>query len=153
MPIDVTAELTIAGDRERVASYATDPRNDPVWIGGIVEAEMLSEPPLKKGSTVRRVATFLRKRIEYVMEVAELEPGSRLSMRSVQSPFPMAVTYSFEDAPGGTLARIRVEGEPRGFYLLAGPMMAMAVRRSISGDLRTLKGIVESRARERGAGA
>lgn len=144
MGIDVTAEVTIAGDRERVASYVTDPRNDPVWIGGITEAELLTEPPLGKGSTVRRVASFLGKRIEYVMEIAELDPGSVLVMRSIQSPFPMAVTYSFEDVSGGTRARIRVEGEPGGLYRVAAPVMARAVRRSISRDLRALKSIVES---------
>lgn len=144
MTLDVTAETTIHADRERIADYVTDPGNDPVWIGGIIQAEMLTEPPVEKGSTVRRVATFLGKRIEYVMEVAELEPGSRLAMRSIRSPFPMAVTYSFEDVPEGTRARIRVEGEPAGLYRVAGPMMARTVKRSISNDLRTLKSIMES---------
>jgi uncharacterized protein YndB with AHSA1/START domain len=152
MSIDVTAQATIEAERERVASYATDPRNDPLWIGGIVEAEMLSDPPLEKGSTVRRVATFLGKRIEYVMEVAELEPGSRIVMRSVRSPFPMVVTYSFADASGGTRARIRVEGEPAGLYRVAGPVMAQAVKRSILRDVRTLKAIMESGARDPGVG-
>jgi hypothetical protein len=145
MAIDVTAQTTIASDRERVASYAMDPRNDPIWISGIKEAEPLNELPLEKGSKVRRVASFLGRRIDYVLEVAELEPGTRMLMRSVKSPFPMVVTYSFEDAPGGTRTGIRVEGgEPGPLYRLAGPMMARAVKRSLAKDLRNLKAIMES---------
>jgi uncharacterized protein YndB with AHSA1/START domain len=143
--LDVTASETIAADPDRAFAYATDPRNDPVWIGGITEAELLGEPPLEKGSTVRRVASFMGRRIEYVLEVAELEPGSRLAMRSVRSPFPMAVTYSFEPADGGTRMAIRVEGEPGGMYRLAGPFLPRMVRRSVAADLRRLKGIQEAR--------
>ncbi|HEY3209554.1 MAG TPA: SRPBCC family protein [Actinomycetota bacterium] len=144
MAIDVTAHTTIASERERVASYAMDPRNDPTWISGISEVELLDELPLEKGSKVRRLASFLGKRIDYVLEVAELEPNSRLLMRSVKSPFPMVVTYSFDDAPGGTRMGVRVEGEPGSLYRAAGPLMARMVKRSISKDLRTLKAIIES---------
>ncbi len=144
MAIDVTAETTIASPRDRVAGYAMDPRNDPTWIGGVSEVEVLTELPLEKGSKVRRVASFLGKRIEYVLEVAELDPGSRLLMRSVKSPFPMVVTYSFDDASAGTLVAIRGEGEPGTWYRIAGPMMSRAVRRALSKDLQSLKAIIES---------
>lgn len=145
MTLDVTATETISADPDRVFAYATDPRNDPVWIGGISEAKLLGEPPLAKGSSVRRLASFMARRIEYVLEVAELEPGARLAMRSVRSPFPMAVTYSFEPADGGTRMAIRVQGEPGGMYRLAGPFLPGMVRHSVAGDLRRLKGIIESR--------
>jgi Polyketide cyclase / dehydrase and lipid transport len=143
----VTATETMPADPDRVFTYAIDPSNDPVWIGGIREAELLGDPPLTKGSSVRRVASFMGRRIEYELEVAELEPGARLAMRSIRSPFPMAVTYSFDPASNGTVMRIRVEGEPGGMYRLAGPFLPGMVRRSVSGDLRRLKGILESEAR------
>lgn len=143
MTLDVTATETIAADPVRIFEYATDPGNDPVWIGGISEATLLGDPPLAKGSSVRRVASFMGRRIEYVLEVAELEPGTQLAMRSIRSPFPMAVTYSFEPADGGTRMTIRVEGEPGGMYRLAGPFLPGMVRRSVAGDLRRLKAILE----------
>ena len=145
MTLDVTATETISADPDRVFDYATDPANDPVWVGGIREAELLGQPPLGKGSSVRRVASFMGRRIEYVLEVAELDPASRLAMRSVRSPFPMAVTYSFEPVGGGTRMSIRVEGDkPGGIYRLAGPFLPRMVRRSVAADLRRLKGLVES---------
>jgi uncharacterized protein YndB with AHSA1/START domain len=141
--LDVTAATTIAVDPGRVFAYATDPRNDPVWIGGITEAELLGDPPLEKGSAVRRLASFMGRRIEYVLKVAELEPGARLAMRSVRSPFPMAVTYSFDPVAEGTVMRIRVEGQPGGMYRLPGPLLPGMVRRSVSRDLRRLRRIIE----------
>jgi hypothetical protein len=143
MALDVTAQIPIAADPGRVADYAMDPVNDPIWIGGISEAELLGQPPIEKGSRVRRIATFLGRRIEYILEVAELEPRERMLMRSVKSPFPMAVTYTFERVPEGTRASIRVEGEPGRMYRFGGALMRFAVKRNITKDLIRLKAIVE----------
>lgn len=145
MSVDVTAEREIARPREEVAAFATDPANDTTWIGGISEAELVTDPPVEVGSRVRRVASFLGRRIDYVMEVEGFEPGRRIEMRSIKSPFPMRVTYVFDDAPAGTRARIRVEGAAEGFYRLAGPLLAAGVRRGITRDLRTLQSLLESR--------
>ena len=144
MAIDVTAEVQIERPREQVAAYAMDPSKDPIWITGITEARMLTEPPVGVGTTVERVASFLGRRIEYVLEVADHDPTALMDMRSIKGPFPMEVTYEFEDAPGGTLARIRIRGETRGFYKLAGPLMSRAVKRNITNDLETLKDLLES---------
>jgi hypothetical protein len=142
--LDVTAETSVARPRDEVATYVIDNRNDPIWIGGISESELQGEPPVAVGSRVRRVASFLGKRIEYVNEVERLDPGALLVMRSVKSPFPMRVTYAFADAgDGGTVARIRVEGDPGKLYRVAGPVMRRQVHRSISRDLATLKSLME----------
>lgn len=77
-------------------------------------------------------------------EVVRLEPGTVLEMRSVKSPFPMVVTYAFEEVPGGTAASVRVQGEPGAWYRIAGPIMARAVQRSIDTDVARLKEILES---------
>jgi hypothetical protein len=70
-------------------------------------------------------------------------------MRSVKAPFPMRVVYEFEDANGGTRMRIRVSGDASGFYRLGGPLLAPAVRRSIAGDLRRLRSLLEGGDRAR----
>lgn len=143
MGVDVEAEVLIRRPRQEVASFATEPANDPRWISGIKSARMLTDPPVRVGTRVERLASFLGKRIEYVMEVAELVPAERIVMRSVRSPFPMHVTYRFDEGPGGTRMRIRVEGEATGFYRLAAPMLARQVRSSITRDLRNLRSLLE----------
>jgi uncharacterized membrane protein len=137
---DVTAEIHVDRPRDEVARFAMDWRNDTEWIGALNEVALVREEPLQ----VRRVAGFLGKRIEYVNEVVELEPGRRLAMRSVKAPFPMTVVYEFEDEGEGTLMRIRTGGDATGFYRVAGPLLARAVKRGVEGDLARLKRNLEN---------
>ena len=147
MEIDVTAQTEIARPPDDVAAFAMEAENDTLWIGGISEARRLTSGPTGVGTRVERVAHFIGRRIEYVMEVVELEQGRRIVLRSIKSPFPMRVTYAFEHAPRGARASVRVQGDPQGFYTLAAVVMGPAVRRSIARDLRRLKEIVEARPR------
>lgn len=142
MSIDVTVVRVVGAPRGVVSAYVMDHRNDTAWIGGIGEAELLGEPPLAEGSRVRRVASFLGRRIEYVNEVIRLEPGVLLEMRSVKSPFPMEISYRFDDAQDGTRVRVRVAGEPASWYRVAGPILAAGVRRSVGQDLDRLAGLL-----------
>jgi uncharacterized membrane protein len=145
MPVDITATATIDRPREEVAAYLRDPANDTSWIGGLRSARLLTPVPVSVGSQVERVAGFLGRRVHYVNEVTELT-GDRLVMRSVQSPFPMRVTYGHRDAGGAaTNVSVRVEGDAGRFYTLAAPILAVTVRRSIARDLRTLKRVLEGR--------
>lgn len=145
MALDEVAEVCISRPADEVAAYMFDPANDPVWIGGISEAEALGTPPVAIGSRVRRRASFLGRRIDYVMEVVALDAGRRLVMHAIEAPMPMDVTYEVEPAAGGAVARVRVQGDAGGLYRVAGPLMSAQVGRSINGDVRRLKEIIESR--------
>ena len=137
MNTDVTAEIEIGLPRVEVAIYATDASNDPLWIGGVVESGVLSDGPVRQGTCVARVAKFLGKRIEYINEVIEYDPGVRLVMKSVSGPFPMTVSYEFKEAEGGTLTQIHVRGDAEGFFKLAAPRsgpVCQEVHHERSGD-------------------
>jgi Polyketide cyclase / dehydrase and lipid transport len=124
--------------------YATEPGNDPRWITGMRSAAWLTEPPLREGTRVERTASFVGRTIEYVLEVVEHVPESRLRMNSIRAPFPMDVTYEFDDAGDETAVSIRVRGGPSGLKRLANPLMAPMVRRSLRADLRNLRARFES---------
>ena len=144
MDLDVSAEVVINQPRKEVADYVENPANEPIWIVGIVESKSLTEPPVSVGTRVQRVAKFMGRRMEYTPEIVEYDPGTLLVM-STDSPFPMRISYQFEDCDGGeTLARIRIQGAGAWYYRLAGPLLARAVKRNISSDLRTLKKLLES---------
>ena len=148
MAIDTQAVTVVGRPREEVAAYLRDPANDPSWIGGLRSARLVTDPPVGVGSRVERVASFLGRRIEYVNEITELT-GTRLAMRSVRSPFPMRVTYGYDDAgEGGTEVSVRIEGDASRLYRLADPLLAALVRRSVRRDLRTLKRVLEDGARD-----
>jgi uncharacterized membrane protein len=145
MAVDVAATGTIDRPREQVAAYLRDPANDTSWIGGLRSARLLTPRPVTVGSQVERVAGFLGRRVEYVNEVTELTED-RLVMRSLRSPFPMRVTYGHREAGDGTTeVSVRVEGDAGRFYALLGPLLGLAVRRSIARDLRNLKRVMEER--------
>jgi uncharacterized membrane protein len=142
--IDITAGVAIRAPLREVADYMIDPAHDPEWIGGVGEVRMETPPPLAVGSRVARVASFLRRRVEYVNEVVELDPDRVLDMRSVRAPFPMRVTYSFEArGADGTIVRNRVRGAPGGFFALFGPFLAPMVKRSVQKDLERLRDLLE----------
>lgn len=143
MSVDVTVERRISRDVHDVAEFAMDPRNDTRWIGALTSVRQLTDGTVSVGTQVERVAKFLGRRIEYVNEIVELEPGRLLVMRSVRAPFPMTVTYEFDEVPGGTLARIRAQGETAGFYRVSGPLLSFMVRRGIARDLKSLQQVLE----------
>jgi uncharacterized membrane protein len=142
MSIDVTAEVRVRRPRDEVAAYMSDPANDPEWIGGLREARLLGEGPPGEGSRVARVASFMGRKVEYVNEITRLEPGLVLDMRSVKAPFPMHITYTFEDSGDGTVVRNHVRGGG-GFFSLGSPLFAPMVRRNVQRDLERLRDVLE----------
>jgi hypothetical protein len=136
MSVDITASVHVDREPADVAAYMTDPANDAQWIGGLREAELLGDGPVAVGSRVRRVAYFLRRRVEYVNEIVALDDG-QLDMRSVKAPFPMQITYRFEPAAGGgtTVSNHVRGGGPR--------VVAPLVRRNVQRDLERLRDVLE----------
>jgi Polyketide cyclase / dehydrase and lipid transport len=145
MALDVTASRRIEAPPAEVAAVQFDPLRDPEWIGGVDRVELLTPSPLAVQSQVRRIGGFLGRPIEWIMRVDALEPDRHVSMHALRSPFPMDVDYSLEPLDGGeaTQASIRIRGQARGMYGLPGPLLGPMVRRSVAGDLRRLKHIVE----------
>jgi hypothetical protein len=145
MGIDVTASVRIDASPAAVAAIEFDPLRDPEWIGGVSRVETLTPPPVRQGSEVRRLGGFLGRPIEWVMHVESFEPDRLVAMHALKSPFPMDVDYVLEPLDGGraTKASIRIRGEGRGMYGLPSALMGPMVRRSVQGDLRRLKAIVE----------
>lgn len=147
MPVDVVTELVIDRPSEEVATFATDPDNAPAWYENIKSVEWRSAPPLRVGSRVAFVAHFLGRRLAYTYEIAELEPGRKLVMRTSEGPFPMETTYTWEPVgPAATRMTLRNRGQPSGFSRLMSPFMESAMRRANDKDLARLKQLLEGRA-------
>jgi uncharacterized membrane protein len=143
MAVDVVTAIELARPRDEVARYAADPENATAWYENIESVEWKTEPPLRIGSRVAFTASFLGRRLQYTYEIAELEPGSLLVMRTVDGPFPMETTYAWEGDDAGTRMTLRNRGGPSGLLKVAGPMVARAMRRANRKDLERLKAILE----------
>ena len=145
MPVDVVTEIVVGRPRDTVAEYAVNPDNAPEWYENIKAIEWRTQPPLQVGSQFEFVAQFLGRRLAYTYEVRELVPSERFVMRTAEGPFPMETTYTFQDdGAGATRMGLRNRGEPSGFSVVAGPLMALAMRRANRKDLRRLRTILES---------
>jgi hypothetical protein len=143
--IDVETEIVIARTRELVSRYAADPGNATEWYENIESVEWETPPAIAVGSRMAFVARFLGRRLAYVYEIKELEPGERLVMATTDGPLAMETTYSWEDAgDGATLMRLRNRGKPSGFSRLLAPFMGIAVRRANRKDLERLQELLES---------
>ncbi|AOT04371.1 SRPBCC family protein [Arthrobacter sp. U41] len=143
--VDVTTEIVIHRPREVVAGYAADPDHAPEWYTNIKTVSWESRPPLAVGSRLAFRARFLGRDLDYVYEFTELEPGTKLVMRTAQGPFPMQTTYTWADADGSsTRMALRNTGDPTGFSKVLSPVMAPMMRRAMRKDLARLKQLLES---------
>ena len=143
MAIDVTVDTEIDASPEKVAAYAMEPGHDTEWIRGIKKVNLLSPRPYQKGSQVQRIAYFLGRRIDYVLEVIRYEPGKVIVMKSLKGPFEREVRYEFFPETDGTHVENQVKGGPTGWMRIFAPLMAMGVRKNLKRDLAVLKKIME----------
>ena len=145
MAVDVLSEIVIDRPCEQVATYSVDPSNAPDWYLNIDTIDWLTDPLVRVGSRMAFVARFLGRRLAYTYEIVEYVPGQRLVMRTAQGPFPMETTYTWRsDGPDRTRMTLRNRGEPAGFSRLAGPFVALAMRRANRNDLAALKAHLEA---------
>jgi hypothetical protein len=145
MAVDVLTEITIARPRAEVAAFAADPSNAPTWYENIESVTWKTEPPLRVGSEMTFATRFMGRRLSYVYRVGELEPRERLVMSTVDGPFPMETTYTWEAAhEGATRMTLRNRGGATGLMRLFGHLEAIAIRRATAKDLRRLREILES---------
>lgn len=144
MKVDVETQTVIDRPRAEVASFAGDPTNAPRWYANIRSVDWKTPPPIRPGSRMKFVASFLGRRLEYTYEVTELVAGERLVMQTAEGPFAMQTTYTWSDAgQDQTRMTLRSRGEPSGFAGMAAPMMTAAMRRANQKDLSRLKTLLE----------
>ncbi|WP_307464274.1 SRPBCC family protein [Pseudarthrobacter oxydans] len=143
--VDVATEIVIHRPRGVVAGYASDPENAPEWYINIKTVRWESTPPLAIGSRLAFRARFHGRNLDYVYEFLELDPGTKLIMRTAQGPFPMQTTYTWADADGSsTRMTLRNTGTPAGFSAVVNLLMVPMMRRAMRKDLARLKHILEA---------
>ncbi len=143
--VDVVTEVLIARRRGEVAAYAAEPDNATEWYVNIKAVQWESPKPMVVGSRFAFTARFLGREMSYTYEVVDMEPGTKLVMHTSEGPFPMETTYLWEDVENGaTKMTLRNRGEPSGFFGVAVPVLAMAIRRANNKDLARLKALLES---------
>lgn len=110
---------------ERLVDWDTADR----WMPGVDAVR--AQGPLAVGSTI----AFTARGKERVATVAALEPGRRVTLRSVQGGVTADYTYECVAHDGGTRVDLVADCSMRGPVRLLGPVIRYAVRRADGSQL------------------
>jgi uncharacterized membrane protein len=139
--IAVSVTDLIAAPPERVRAIMFDPRQDPTWMAAVKGVEVLNED-LLPGARVRRHGRFLGRTLRWTTEVTSVSAGT-LDLTIVEGPMRGTVTYRIEPDRAGARVTIRNVGHAPGFAPRW--LLSLAMRRSLTADLRRLKQVAEAR--------
>ncbi len=138
--IEVTSKITIDRPAEEVFAFLADAENNPTWQHGMQRCQWTSTPPIRDGSTYTQQARMLGKTITSTFEVIDFAPGRRITIRTIESTFPIEVTRSVEPAGAGAcVAHAHITGDPSGVFKLTAPILRKMVQRSVQDDYRRLQ--------------
>ncbi len=143
----IRQEHTVVIERpvEEVFAFTTDPKNESLWQSTSLETEQTSEGEVDVGTTFRNISKFLGRTIESIYQVTENDPPHKQCVEVTSGPLPGAGCYLYEPADGGSTRFTQTfETEVGGFFKLAEPLVARAIRRQMEADMATLKDLLEA---------
>jgi hypothetical protein len=152
----IEESIIIHRQPEDVFAFLEVRSNDTVWMTAVLESEWLEgtaadlATPIGVGRRGRMLLKLPGRQAEFVDEVTEYEPGSRIAHRTVKGPIPLNTACICEPAGDGCRATVmgaseRLPGGPLG--RAAAPFVKMVMRRGFKADLVRLKRILESEGR------
>jgi carbon monoxide dehydrogenase subunit G len=129
---------------EEVFAYLSDFSTTAEWDPGVVEAERLTEPPIREGSEFRLLARFLGRETPLTYRVVEFDPPKAVTLRGENSSVVSLDRMTFEPAGEGTLITYDAKLSLKGPMKLADPLLGLAFKRvgdrALAGLRQTLKG-------------
>ena len=129
---------------EEVFAYLSDFSTTAEWDPGVVEAERLTEPPIREGSEFRLLARFLGRETPLTYRVVEFDPPKAVTLRGENSSVVSLDRMTFEPAGEGTLITYDAKLSLKGPMRLADPLLGLAFKRvgdrALAGLRQTLKG-------------
>jgi uncharacterized membrane protein len=129
---------------EEVFAYTTDISRFPEWSVLVQESEKVSDGPVGLGTTLRTAIQFLGRKFVSEQVVTEFVPDTVFAGKSVSGPIALTITSVYEPAEGGTKFTQVIEGDAKGFFGLADPILARVGKRQLQAQLGTLKDLLES---------
>ena len=133
--MDLHATRVISRPASEVAEFFFDAANNPKWQKGMRLCEWEDPGPIGLGSTYRQVASFLGRPITSRFEVTEHTPGESITIRTIESTFPIAVTRTVQSiSPTTSRVTAHISGGPGGILSLAAPLIRRAAQRSVDAD-------------------
>jgi carbon monoxide dehydrogenase subunit G len=142
----IRAETSVVINRpvEDIEAFLNDLQNQAQWVSGHIEVRSRTEGPLRPGYKYTDVRQMLGQRLEATVELMELVPKRRRSLKTTEGPISAKATFTFEPVEGGTRVNYTFEGEAKGVFKLADPVLARMIQRQVETDFSNLKDLLEA---------
>jgi uncharacterized membrane protein len=137
--LDVSVDTFVAAPPARVRAIMFDPRQDPGWMAAVTAVEPIGDR-VGPGARVRRTGRFLGRTLRWTTELTAVA-DDRLDLTIVDGPMRGTVQYRIDPEGSGSRVTIRNLGEAPGFAPRW--LLAYAMRRSLTADLRRLREMAE----------
>lgn len=141
----VESETVIERPVNQVFQFAANVSNHPLWVPAVAEVRRSSaEEPVGPQETFVQAVQFLGRRFEATFRVIEVEADRRIVFESISGPVEMKVSETYEAIGEQTRVNQVLQGEPRGFFNVASPLLVKLTKRQLDNAVANLKDILES---------
>ncbi len=115
--------VTIRRPLEEVEAYLTDISNNQQWQEDVLEAGVLTDGAIGKGTKAFEVRNIMKFSLRTEWEVTAYQPGSCFSFKSTSSVAPYEGTFDLETVDGSTKVTFSFTIFHSGFNALFDPFM------------------------------
>jgi len=129
---------------EDVFRFVADVRNAPKWVPGIKRIDVITDGPVGLGSKLREIRQVRQRTGSVEMEVTEFEPHERYGVSFMMGSYSASYQYRFLPEGTGTHAEFTCYVTANGLRRVLAPLIAMAMKRQDSGQMKMLKREIEN---------
>jgi len=140
--IKAESSIVINKPPAEVFAFVTNSANTTKWQNG-VEAVIPDGPTNVVGSKYTEVRKFMGQEMKSELEITAFEQDSKWAAKVLDGPVLYTVTATFTPEGTGTKMNTSVEGEPKGFFKIAGGMLESQLTKSLQEDAERLKKLLE----------
>ena len=127
-----------------VFNFVADPEKFHLWQPFVVEAEITSKKPIRKGTTYRYTFHALGKLYETSGVITEYQALQRYMYQTTSSPFPIKGGFSFQQVDDFVEVTAFGEAESSGHFSVAQSIISLLLGRQLKVMLQNLKDMLES---------
>jgi len=142
MPLKAESTITIQRPIEEVFTYITNTQEVPKWAP-VKELKQTSEGALGIGTTMIQLIEFMGRTFESTTEVTKYDPPNVFAFKTTSGPVPFEQHFTLSATGGSTKLNSVLEGEPGGFFKLAGPLLHPMAQKQMDEQMGKLKKLLE----------
>jgi uncharacterized protein YndB with AHSA1/START domain len=142
MAITVKHEVLINRPVEDVFAYTVASEKVTSWQEGVVRIE--ADGPMRQGMVYTEVRKVMGREMAGEIECVAFDAPNSYTISARTGPVPFTFTQKCTAEGAGTRVSIEMEGEPGGFFGIAGPLLKKSIQKDIERDYARLKEILEA---------